>query len=86
MKSLGYDAKPILGVDVWEHAYYLKYKNMRPDYVKNFLECVNWKVVSDKLAKAMKGPLKALIVLPFLYGAWNISKNNAPLNNQQTPM
>ena len=35
---------PILGVDTWEHAYYLQYKNLRPDYVKNLWKIINWKV------------------------------------------
>ena len=42
---------PILGIDVWEHAYYLKYKNLRADYIKAFLELVNWDVVSDNYNK-----------------------------------
>ena len=37
---------PILGIDVWEHAYYLKYKNLRGDYVKNFFEVLDWVKVS----------------------------------------
>lgn len=43
---------PILGVDVWEHAYYLKYKNLRADYVKAFFNLVDWKVVSANYEKA----------------------------------
>ena len=38
---------PILGIDVWEHAYYLKYKNLRGDYVKNFFEVLDWEKVSE---------------------------------------
>ncbi len=39
---------PIFTIDVWEHAYYLKYRNLRAEYVKNLFEVVNWKVVEEK--------------------------------------
>ncbi len=44
---------PILGIDVWEHAYYLKYRNLRADYVKSFFEVVDWNVVSKHYLKAL---------------------------------
>lgn len=48
--SLGHT--PILGIDVWEHSYYLKYQNRRAEFVENFWKVINWKAVGEKFAQA----------------------------------
>jgi Fe-Mn family superoxide dismutase len=46
---------PLFGIDVWEHAYYLQYKNVRADYVKNIWSLANWKNVEERFLKALRG-------------------------------
>ena len=49
------DLVPIFGIDAWEHAYYLQYKNVKADYFKAIWNVVNWQDVSKRYDQAMKG-------------------------------
>jgi len=52
--DLGTGIVPLLTIDIWEHAYYLDYKNSRPNYLENIWKVINWKKVEERFEAAKK--------------------------------
>ena len=46
--------KPVIGIDLWEHSYYLKHKNDKKEYIENFFKIINWEFAEEEYAKIMK--------------------------------
>ena len=51
---ISFNLTPIIGIDVWEHAYYLKYQNKRPDYIEAFFHVINWEKANELFTEAKK--------------------------------